>query len=219
MIRETIENGATNNNVDQEMTQSSNVLPTLDLSTTNNNNEDMQPPSYENATKDQSVRVQMNQAMVADLPSYETATNLPSYDTSQKHRANEIRQEMINLYFGTHSMEPPTDVAEIDCMFWTAFWLSLLFNWIGFFIGYCILGTMPSRCGALAGLGLSIANCLLYFRASGTCYEGHRLIVWWILLIISVVVFVKGVLAALKIRNNHRNARGLINNATHSEIY
>jgi len=60
-----------------------------------------------------------------------------------------------------------------DCMFFFAFILSFFFNWIGFFIGYCILMNLAGRYGAMTGLGLSLVNWLFYMRVCST-YKSIR---------------------------------------------
>lgn len=168
-----------------------------------------QPPPYEQVTKEE-PKPKIKIMRVTDpnpLPSYTTATELPTYEMSQEMKADEIRQEHCRIFFHTDTeslFDPPKDVGEIDCMFWSAFWLALIFNWIGFFIGYCMLSSLPARCGALAGLGLSIVNCLMYLRASGTCYDPYRVIIWWVLMAIAIVLFLKGIFAGIKLHHEHR---------------
>jgi len=181
-------------------------------SSTQNNDETeelIKPPSYERATA-------TNVSVVNMAPPYAESFDLPSYDLSQKLRAQEIREEMIKIYFDTDegdlSLEPPRSIAEFDCMFWSSFWLSLLFNWIGFFIGYCIINTVASKSGALAGLGLSLLNFLLYLRIrvvdiasdQSINFVGQRLVIWWVLLALAILIFIKGIYAGTKCRQQYR---------------
>lgn len=46
--------------------------------------------------------------------------------------------------------------------------VAFLFNWIGFLLSLCISNTVAGRCGALAGLGLSIVKWVAIVKVCHT---------------------------------------------------
>nr|XP_026694677.1 NEDD4 family-interacting protein 1-like [Ciona intestinalis] len=151
----------------------------------------------------------MSAAVAQSLPSYEQATSLPTYEDTQRQKENEARQEMLNIFF---NFDADTDNDEIyldgyvvgnDCMFMLAFLLAFFFNWLGFFIGYCILLNLSGRYGAMSGFGLSVVNWLMYLKYTHQdqrYFHDEKLFMWWFFFLIAVVLFMKGILNWMKVR-------------------
>ena len=99
------------------------------------------PPSYEDASNSQSPSVEVeietvntsepNEKLTEKLPSYESATTLPSYEDFQEIKKDELRREAIEMFFGNADQdEIYVDGVAVgtNCMFIFAFILSFFFN-------------------------------------------------------------------------------------------
>uniref|UniRef100_H2Z8W6 Nedd4 family interacting protein 1 n=1 Tax=Ciona savignyi TaxID=51511 RepID=H2Z8W6_CIOSA len=152
-------------------------------------------------------------AMAQSLPSYEQATNLPTYEDTQRAKETEARSELLNIFFNLDSEVISTHDSEEmyidgfavgnDCMFMLAFLLAFFFNWLGFFIGYCILLNLSGRYGAMSGFGLSVVNWLMYLKYTHQdqrYFQEEKLFMWWFFFIIAVVLFMKGILNWMSVR-------------------
>lgn len=146
-------------------------------------------------------------------PSYQHSTNLPTYEDVEKIKEDELRQQYLEIFFGTDS-----DSEEIfidghcvgdDCLFWTSFFLAFFLNWIGFFVGYCLFMKLASRYGAVSGFGLSLVNWLLYLKLTHQSYDGslhvdyvsgERVVLWWAFMGLACALVLRGLLNWYKIR-------------------
>ncbi|CAK8697304.1 unnamed protein product [Clavelina lepadiformis] len=181
--------------------------------------ENENPPAYEAAASTSTLLVgddeqdplldQKFEVPPEKLPSYEQATTLPSYEDFQQVKEAELRDEFINMIFPSTLDQDEIYVDGVavgtDCMFILAFVISFFFNWLGFFIGYCILMNLAGRYGAISGFGLSIVQWLVCFRyASGPAHltemSGERLFMWWFFVIIATLLSMKGVVNWAKAR-------------------
>lgn len=64
------------------------------------------------------------------------------------------------LLFGCQDMS--------DIFFLSAFTVAFLFNWIGFFLSFCLTTSAAGRYGAISGFGLSLIKWILIVRVSCT---------------------------------------------------
>lgn len=146
-------------------------------------------------------------------PSYQHSTNLPTYEDVEKIKEDELRQQYLEIFFGTDN-----DSEEIfidgycvgdDCLFWTSFFLAFFLNWIGFFVGYCLFMKLASRYGAVSGFGLSLVNWLLYLKLTHQSYDGsihvdyvsgERVVLWWAFMGLACALVLRGLLNWYKIR-------------------
>lgn len=177
------------------------------------------PPAYEatsstssqnapnnNETVEQKDSVTVKVPYPEKLPTYEDATTLPTYEDYQESKQDEARQEVIEMIFGRlNDDEVYVDGIAVgtDCMFLFSFILAFFFNWIGFFIGYCILMNLAGRYGAMTGLGLSLVNWLFYVkyaRDEETIVGQERVLIWWLFLCIAVLISLKGLVNWCKAR-------------------
>lgn len=54
----------------------------------------------------------------------------------------------------------------LTCWFSPAFSVAFLFNWIGFFLSFCLTTSAAGRYGAISGFGLSLIKWILIVRVS-----------------------------------------------------
>lgn len=54
----------------------------------------------------------------------------------------------------------------LTCCFSPAFSVAFLFNWIGFFLSFCLTTSAAGRYGAISGFGLSLIKWILIVRVS-----------------------------------------------------
>ncbi|XP_051993964.1 NEDD4 family-interacting protein 2-like, partial [Xyrauchen texanus] len=83
------------------------------------------------------------------------------------------------------------------------FFLAFLFNWIGFCLSFCLTNTIAGRYGAICGFGLSLIKWILIVRFSDyfTGYFNGQYWLWWIFLVLGLLLFFRGFLNYLKVRN------------------
>ncbi|KAI1234271.1 hypothetical protein IHE44_0003989 [Lamprotornis superbus] len=125
-------------------------------------------------------------------PSYNVATTLPSYDEAERTKA----EATIPLVpgrdedFVTRDDFDDTDQLRIgnDGIFMLTFFMAFLFNWIGFFLSFCLTTSAAGRYGAISGFGLSLIKWILIVRFS-TYFPGYfdgQYWLWWVFLVLGV---------------------------------
>lgn len=55
---------------------------------------------------------------------------------------------------------------DLICCFSLPFLVAFLFNWIGFFLSFCLTTSAAGRYGAISGFGLSLIKWILIVRVS-----------------------------------------------------
>ncbi|RMB96549.1 hypothetical protein DUI87_26612 [Hirundo rustica rustica] len=127
-------------------------------------------------------------------PSYNVATTLPSYDEAERSKA----EATIPLVpgrdddFVTRDDFDDTDQLRIgnDGIFMLTFFMAFLFNWIGFFLSFCLTTSAAGRYGAISGFGLSLIKWILIVRFS-TYFPGYfdgQYWLWWVFLVLVEVI-------------------------------
>uniref|UniRef100_A0A673Y1F7 Nedd4 family interacting protein 1 n=1 Tax=Salmo trutta TaxID=8032 RepID=A0A673Y1F7_SALTR len=105
-------------------------------------------------------------------PSYNVATTLPSYDEAERTKA----ETGIPLVPGRVVEDDFDDADQLrignDGIFMLTFFMAFLFNWIGFFLSFCLTTSAAGRYGAISGFGLSLIKWVLIVRASCCSSEG-----------------------------------------------
>ncbi|XP_035533346.1 LOW QUALITY PROTEIN: NEDD4 family-interacting protein 2 [Morone saxatilis] len=87
------------------------------------------------------------------------------------------------------------------------FFMAFLFNWIGFCLSFCLTNTIAGRYGAICGFGLSLIKWILIVRFSDyfTGYFNGQYWLWWIFLLLGLLLFFRGFVNYLKVRNMSEN--------------
>ncbi|CAJ0933429.1 unnamed protein product [Ranitomeya imitator] len=101
-------------------------------------------------------------------PSYNVATSLPSYDEAERTKA----EATIPLVPGRDddfvARDDFDDADQLrignDGIFMLTFFMAFLFNWIGFFLSFCLTTSAAGRYGAISGFGLSLIKWILIVR-------------------------------------------------------
>ncbi|XP_050017430.1 NEDD4 family-interacting protein 1 isoform X2 [Alexandromys fortis] len=102
-------------------------------------------------------------------PSYNVATTLPSYDEAERTKT----EATIPLVPGRDEdfvgRDDFDDADQLrignDGIFMLTFFMAFLFNWIGFFLSFCLTTSAAGRYGAISGFGLSLIKWILIVRA------------------------------------------------------
>uniref|UniRef100_A0A673Y1K8 Nedd4 family interacting protein 1 n=1 Tax=Salmo trutta TaxID=8032 RepID=A0A673Y1K8_SALTR len=101
-------------------------------------------------------------------PSYNVATTLPSYDEAERTKA----ETGIPLVPGRVVEDDFDDADQLrignDGIFMLTFFMAFLFNWIGFFLSFCLTTSAAGRYGAISGFGLSLIKWVLIVRVKST---------------------------------------------------
>ncbi|ROJ62500.1 NEDD4 family-interacting protein 1-like [Anabarilius grahami] len=80
--------------------------------------------------------------------------------------------------------------------------VAFLFNWIGFFLSFCLTTSAAGRYGAISGFGLSLIKWILIVRFS-TYFPGYfdgQYWLWWVFLLLGFLLFLRGFINYAKIR-------------------
>lgn len=140
-------------------------------------------------------------------PPYEVATKLPTYEEVQREKTlqREHRLPRAPLPFLAIDAEFPDGESEsgllgTDFMFFTAFLVAFLFNWIGFVMLMCFCHTIAARYGALSGFGLSLAKWTLIVKHSTELASGENSWLWWLMLAAGLLIFVRAIIQYLNIK-------------------
>ncbi|XP_059912415.1 NEDD4 family-interacting protein 1-like isoform X1 [Gadus macrocephalus] len=157
-------------------------------------------------------------------PSYNVATTLPSYDEAERTKAEStavpvpltqhrecletiddvIRSSLEDEDFGTREDIEDSDQLRIgnDGIFMLTFFMALLFNWIGFFLSFCLTSSAAGRYGAISGFGLSLVKWILIVRFSSyfPSYFDGQYWLWWVFLVLGFLLFLRGFINYARVR-------------------
>ncbi|CAL8400386.1 unnamed protein product [Boreogadus saida] len=136
-------------------------------------------------------------------PSYNVATTLPSYDEAERTKAESAAVPM-DEDFGTREDIEDSDQLRIgnDGIFMLTFFMALLFNWIGFFLSFCLTSSAAGRYGAISGFGLSLVKWILIVRFSSyfPSYFDGQYWLWWVFLVLGFLLFLRGFINYARVR-------------------
>ncbi|CAL8275997.1 unnamed protein product [Arctogadus glacialis] len=136
-------------------------------------------------------------------PSYNVATTLPSYDEAERTKAESAVVPM-DEDFGTREDIEDSDQLRIgnDGIFMLTFFMALLFNWIGFFLSFCLTSSAAGRYGAISGFGLSLVKWILIVRFSSyfPSYFDGQYWLWWVFLVLGFLLFLRGFINYARVR-------------------
>ncbi|XP_051882290.1 NEDD4 family-interacting protein 2 [Pristis pectinata] len=147
-------------------------------------------------------------------PPYSVATSLPTYDEAEKAKAAAMAAGAGETGQREEDFPPRDDFNDADQLrvgndgiFMLAFFMAFLFNWIGFCLSFCLTNTIAGRYGAICGFGLSLIKWILIVRFSDyfNGYFNGQYWLWWIFLVLGLLLFFRGFINYLKIRNMSEN--------------
>lgn len=141
-------------------------------------------------------------------------TSLPTYDEAEKAKAAAMATSTVEVMPRDDEFPPRDDFSDADQLrvgndgiFMLAFFMAFLFNWIGFCLSFCLTNTIAGRYGAICGFGLSLIKWILIVRFSDyfTGYFNGQYWLWWIFLLLGLLLFFRGFVNYLKVRNMSEN--------------
>ncbi|XP_050315368.1 NEDD4 family-interacting protein 1-like [Anthonomus grandis grandis] len=158
-------------------------------------------------------------------PPYEVAaqpTKLPTYEEVQREK-NLEEAELLGLSIvnvvddPTVFRSPPnqrillpidneaheeadTSLLGTDFMFYIAFFVAFIFNWIGFLLLMCFCHTIASRYGALSGFGLSLAKWTFIVQHSTELASRDNSWLWWLIMTFGLIICIRAILQYLNIK-------------------
>uniref|UniRef100_A0A1B6CSF8 NEDD4 family-interacting protein 1-like n=1 Tax=Clastoptera arizonana TaxID=38151 RepID=A0A1B6CSF8_9HEMI len=154
-------------------------------------------------------------------PPYDLATKLPTYEEVQREKSlqgelplpmtrNHRTQTLAFLAIDTESGDSDGEngLLGTDFMFYTAFFIAFLFNWVGFLLLMCFCHTVAARYGALAGFGLSLAKWTLIVKHSTDLASHENSWLWWLIMAFGLLICVRATLQYLNIKRGWRLLSG-----------
>ncbi|XP_054610916.1 NEDD4 family-interacting protein 1-like isoform X1 [Dunckerocampus dactyliophorus] len=184
------------------------------------------PPPYSSITDDNAAYFDYKEdGSFPKPPSYNVATTLPSYDEAERTKAETtvplvtarpqhrerletfddvIRSSLEDEDFVARDDFEDADQLRIgnDGIFMLTFFMAFLFNWIGFFLSFCLTTSAAGRYGAVSGFGLSLIKWVLIVRFS-TYFPGYfdgQYWLWWVFLVLGFLLFLRGFINYARIR-------------------
>ncbi|XP_065819148.1 NEDD4 family-interacting protein 1-like isoform X2 [Labrus bergylta] len=185
------------------------------------------PPPYSSVTAENAAFFDYKEdGAFPKPPSYNVATTLPSYDEAERTKAETavplvtgrqpqhrerletfddvIRSSLEDEDFVTRDDFEDADQLRIgnDGIFMLTFFMAFLFNWIGFFLSFCLTTSAAGRYGAISGFGLSLIKWILIVRFS-TYFPGYfdgQYWLWWVFLVLGFLLFLRGFINYARIR-------------------
>ncbi|KAM8742398.1 NEDD4 family-interacting protein 1-like isoform X1 [Acanthopagrus latus] len=185
------------------------------------------PPPYSSIAADNAAYFDYKEdGAFPKPPSYNVATTLPSYDEAERTKAETsvplvtgrqpqhrerldtfddvIRSSLEDEDFVTRDDFEDADQLRIgnDGIFMLTFFMAFLFNWIGFFLSFCLTTSAAGRYGAISGFGLSLIKWILIVRFS-TYFPGYfdgQYWLWWVFLVLGFLLFLRGFINYARIR-------------------
>ncbi|XP_053702961.1 NEDD4 family-interacting protein 1-like isoform X1 [Synchiropus splendidus] len=189
------------------------------------------PPPYSSIAADAEVYSEYKDSGVFPRPpSYNVATTLPSYDEAERTKAQTtvplvtgrqqqqqpqlrerletfddvIRSSLEDEEFVARDDFEDADQLRIgnDGIFMLTFFMAFLFNWIGFFLSFCLTTSAAGRYGAISGFGLSLIKWVLIVRFSAYFpgYFDGQYWLWWVFLVLGVLLFLRGFINYARVR-------------------
>uniref|UniRef100_A0AAQ4Q623 Nedd4 family interacting protein 1 n=1 Tax=Gasterosteus aculeatus aculeatus TaxID=481459 RepID=A0AAQ4Q623_GASAC len=165
------------------------------------------PPPYSSITGDNAAFFDYKEdGAFPNPPSYNVATTLPSYDEAERTKT----ETAVPLATGRDedfvARDDFEDADQLrignDGVFMLAFFMAFLFNWIGFFMSFCLTTSAAGRYGAISGFGLSLIKWILIVRFS-TYFPGYfdgQYWLWWVFLVLGFLLFLRGFINYARIR-------------------
>ncbi|XP_042567355.1 NEDD4 family-interacting protein 1-like isoform X2 [Cyprinus carpio] len=165
------------------------------------------PPPYSSIAADNAAYFDYkDDAAFPKPPSYNVATSLPSYDEAERTKA-EATVPLVSGRdddFVARDDFEDADQLQIgnDGIFMLTCFMAFLFNWIGFFLSFCLTTSAAGRYGALSGFGLSLIKWILIVRFSTyfPAYFDGQYWLWWVFLALGILLFLRGFINYAKIR-------------------
>ncbi|XP_078258449.1 NEDD4 family-interacting protein 2 isoform X2 [Rhinoraja longicauda] len=175
------------------------------------------PPPYSSVTLGataSTTETDFQSELMPVPPPYSVATSLPTYDEAEKAKAAAMAAGAGEVGQREEDFPPRDDFNDADQLrvgndgiFMLAFFMAFLFNWIGFCLSFCLTNTIAGRYGAICGFGLSLIKWILIVRFSDyfNGYFNGQYWLWWIFLVLGLLLFFRGFINYLKIRNMSEN--------------
>lgn len=203
------------------------------MSNNNNNNNDFAPPKVDMTAPPAYSRIDYNQSPsnVQLSPINENVApscKLPSYEEVQMEKILNDEPMPINGNVIQppppihHSMRAQPDMTFIaiengdeissgdgllgtDIVFVTAFFVSFIFNWVGFLMLTCFCNTIAGRYGALSGFGLSLAKwTLIVKKSTDFAHTSQNDWLWWLIMTFGFLICIRALLQYLSIKRTWR---------------
>eukprot|EP00062_Callorhinchus_milii_P016479 gi/632967791/ref/XP_007900176.1/ PREDICTED: NEDD4 family-interacting protein 1 [Callorhinchus milii] len=165
------------------------------------------PPPYSSIAADSAAFFDYKEdSSFPKPPSYSVATSLPTYDEAERTKV-EATLPLVSGRDDDFSGRDDFDDADQlrignDGIFMLTFFMAFLFNWIGFFLSFCLTTSAAGRYGAISGFGLSLIKWILIVRFS-TYFPGYfdgQYWLWWVFLVLGFLLFLRGFINYAKVR-------------------
>ncbi|KAL5011346.1 hypothetical protein ScPMuIL_009897 [Solemya velum] len=178
------------------------------------------PPAYSDAVTEETGQPETESQVQTSnfafpygtkLPTYTDATNLPSYEEAEQTKKEEVekQQDIERQQEMDHNKFTGMTIGT-DGIFLCTFFISFLFNWIGFLSSLCLSNTVAGRCGALSGLGLSIVKWVVIVKNNDWAggFASADSWIWWLLILCGFMIFIRGAVQYARVKYEWQRLTG-----------
>ncbi|KAG5677638.1 hypothetical protein PVAND_007379 [Polypedilum vanderplanki] len=191
----------------------------------NSNNDDYPAPKLDNTapppyTPYSGMQLPpINENISPKLPTYEEVqmekilndepipiNTMPPPPIHSSMRVAPLQNDMfIAIENGGEEISSDDSLLGTDIVFVTAFFVSFLFNWIGFLMLTCFSTTIAGRYGALSGFGLSLAKwTLIVKKSTDFAHSSQNNWLWWLIMTFGFLICIRAILQYLSIKKTWR---------------
>ncbi|RZC41031.1 DUF2370 domain containing protein [Asbolus verrucosus] len=154
------------------------------------------PPPYEVATKTTKLPTYEEVQREKNLEEQTVPNTLPPTRLSQYRTPG---QRILTIENESNE-DVDTSLLGTDFMFYIAFFVAFIFNWIGFLLLMCFCHTIASRYGALSGFGLSLAKWTFIVQHSTELASKDNSWLWWLIMTFGLIICIRAILQYLSIK-------------------
>lgn len=128
----------------------------------------------------------------------------PIHHSMRAPLPNQSEMAFIAIESGDNEISSDNGLLGTDIVFVTAFFVSFLFNWVGFLMLTCFCHTIAGRYGALSGFGLSLAKWTLIVKHSTDFSHSSNDWLWWLIMTFGFLICIRALLQYLSIKKTWR---------------
>lgn len=182
-----------------------------------------EPPQYFHINTMSSEEIPPPKLDFSAPPPYETATKLPTYEEVQREKSMQgeipdvppatVHRPQTYAFFAidaeaANQADADSGLLGTDVMFFAAFLVAFLFNWVGFLLFMCFCRTVAARYGALAGFGLSLAKWTLIVKNNTEFASTENSWLWWLIMAFGILICIRAIIQYLNIKRGWRLLSG-----------
>jgi hypothetical protein len=163
-----------------------------------------------------------------DLPSYDEVQRMKLEEENRPPLENSSYSALLGNAMNTSLLSSDELDIGADSTFLLTFLISLMFNWVGFMLTFCVSNSLAGRYGAISGFGLSLVKWTLimthdYQNVGGSTAGGTtdpavsaggdpaaadywmNEWVYWLMIVMGMTIFGRGIFMYIRAKQARRS--------------